>query len=173
MESIFDVDGFLEWLGIAAIIQHWDTYGAMSHNFYLYDNPDTGQLTWISWDHNQVLAGGGDIGAPNARVVPGVRAGSALTLGRDEVSANWPLIRYLLDDPVYHDRYIEYIEKTLKEAFNPDKLKDEIQKLEKLIAPYVTVDNNGTAFQSAVQQLIKRIDERYQAANAYLAEESK
>src|SRR5690606_16164103 len=52
LETLFDVDSFLEWLAISATIQHWDTYGGMSHNYYLYHNPDTGKLTWISWDHN-------------------------------------------------------------------------------------------------------------------------
>jgi spore coat protein CotH len=55
LEAIFDVDVFLHWLAIAAIVEHWDTYGGMPHNFYLYNTPATGKLTWISWDHNLVL----------------------------------------------------------------------------------------------------------------------
>ena len=66
LEAIFDVNGFLEWLAISAIIEHWDSYGSMSHNFYLYHDPETGQLTWISWDHNMAMAsemgGGGSAG---------------------------------------------------------------------------------------------------------------
>ncbi len=59
LESIFAVDTFLEWLAISAAIQHWDTYGGMTHNYYLYHDPATDQLTWISWDHNFVLGGTG------------------------------------------------------------------------------------------------------------------
>ncbi len=104
LESIFDVDVFLEWLAVGGIIQHWDTYGSMTHNFYLYDNPATGRLTWISWDHNQVLAGGSMAGDANAGA--GIRGGRAVTLERDEVTQQWPLIRYLLDDPVYQEKYV-------------------------------------------------------------------
>lgn len=50
LEAIFDVDGFLEWLGSAAVVGHVDTYGAAYHNFYLYNDPATGKLTWFSWD---------------------------------------------------------------------------------------------------------------------------
>ena len=58
LEAIFDVNGFLEWLAISSVIQNWDAYGSMSHNYYLYNNPDTGQLTWISWDHNEAMSSG-------------------------------------------------------------------------------------------------------------------
>jgi spore coat protein H len=171
LESIFDVDVFLEWLAVGGIIQHWDTYGSMTHNFCLYNNPATGQLTWISWDHNQVLAGGSMGGDANAGV--GLPGGRAVTLARDEVTQQWPLIRYLLDDPVYHERYLKYIKETIDVAFNPVKLENKVRQLEKLIAPYVTKNTKSTAFQSAVQQLITRINERYQAAVAYLAAEGK
>ena len=87
---MFDVDGFLEWLGIAAMVGHADTYGFAYHNFYLYDNPATGKLTWYSWDHNLTFRND-------------MRA--LLTFDKANVSDAWPLIRYLLDDPVYRERY--------------------------------------------------------------------
>lgn len=71
MEAVFDVDTFLEWLGLAATLQHWDTYGGMTHNYYLYD-PSTKKLTWISWDHNFILGAsmGGAGGFPNQGADP-------------------------------------------------------------------------------------------------------
>jgi spore coat protein CotH len=71
LEAIFDVDVFLHWLAIAAIVEHWDTYGGMPHNFYLYNNPATGKLTWISWDHNLVL-GAMTGGAPGGLAAGGM-----------------------------------------------------------------------------------------------------
>ncbi len=90
LEAVFDVDGFLEWLGIAAMVGHADTYGFAYHNFYLYDNPATGKLTWYSWDHNLTFRN-------DMRPL--------LTFDKANVSDAWPLIRYLLDDPVYKERY--------------------------------------------------------------------
>jgi len=81
VEEIFEVDTFLEWLAISAAIQHWDTYGGMTHNYYLYNNPQNGKLTWISWDHNFVLSGGGAGGA-------GGRMGSS-SLDKADVGSNW------------------------------------------------------------------------------------
>jgi spore coat protein H len=170
LESIFDVDVFLEWLAISAIIQHWDTYGQMSHNFYLYHDPNTDLLTWISWDHNQVLAGGG-MGRPGGARAPGGGVGRDVSLGREEVGQNWPLIRYLLDDPVYHSRYIDYIEETISGVFSSETLEKKCQELAKLIIPYATKESGEAAFESAFQELINRINERYQAAIAFLSNE--
>jgi hypothetical protein len=157
LESIFDVDTFLEWLSISAVIEHWDSYGSMSHNFYLYNDPDTGLLTWISWDHNEVLgvAGGGTRGNTS--------------LGKEEVGQNWPLIRYLLDDPVYYDLYIDYIGETINGVFNPETLERKCEELAELIAPYAAKESSEAAFESAVQELIDRIYERYQATTTFLA----
>ena len=159
LESIFDVDVFLEWLAISAVIEHWDAYGSMSHNFYLYHDSDTDLLTWISWDHNEVL---------------GVRGGGTrgnTSLGKEEVGQNWPLIRYVLDDQIYHARYIDYIEETINGVFNPDKLEGKCRELAELIAPYAAKESSEATFESAVQELINHINERYQAVTAFLATE--
>jgi spore coat protein CotH len=34
-------DVFLKYLAVNGIIQNWDIYGLMVHNFYLYNDPDT------------------------------------------------------------------------------------------------------------------------------------
>ena len=58
LEQVFDVDTFLKWLATNTVIQNWDTYGAMTHNFYLYNVPETGQFSWIGWDYNESLGSG-------------------------------------------------------------------------------------------------------------------
>ena len=97
LESVLDVDIFLEWMAVSAVIQHWDTYGSMDQNFFLYHNPDTDLIEWITWDHNEDLK-------INARGgMPGGRMSKNITMGREEFKENWPLIRFLLDDPVYYE----------------------------------------------------------------------
>jgi spore coat protein H len=172
LEAVFDVDSFLEWLSISAIIQHWDTYGQMSHNFYLYNDPDTGMLNWISWDHNQILSGGTPIGLQAGRAAARIRTRSSLSLGMEEVTQQWPLIRYLLDDPVYHDRYIKYIEETINGPLDPDKLAEKCRKTAEILAPYVATDDfSEIVFESTVDDLIYRIYERYKAAVDFLESE--
>jgi spore coat protein H len=205
LESIFDVDAFLEWLAISAVLQHWDTYGGMSHNFYLYYDPDTDQLVWISWDHNLVLGGMGGMGGPEERreqpaaeaqeQEPGTETkepvaemeqpegrmggpggqgggpggGRNVSLDKANVGDNWPLIRYLLDDPIYYERYINYLEETSSDLFNPDELAAKYQKLAELITPYAAEEEGQDAFEAAVQSLTERTYERAEAVADFLA----
>jgi spore coat protein H len=172
LESVFDVDTFLEWLAISAIIQNWDSYGQMSHNFYLYDDPESGLLTWISWDNNMVLGIGGGMGRPGGMRAPGGGGmGGNTSLSRDEVGQNWPLIRYLLDDTVYYKRYVKYIEETINGPFSTETLEEKCMGLAELIAPYALKESGEAVFESAVQELINRIYERYEAATDFLISE--
>ena len=147
LESVFDVDGFLHYLAINNIIQNWDTYGNMTHNYYLYNDPETGLLTWIPWDNNEAFSSG--------------KRQGTLSLSMDEVSANWPLIRYLMDEPVYNQIYTNYLAETVAGAFNAEKMAATYQEFATLIAPYASADVGEAAFNSAVQGLI---DYSYQRA---------
>jgi hypothetical protein len=160
LESIFDVNGFLEWLAISAVIEHWDAYGSMSHNYYLYHDPDTDQMTWISWDHNMVMSTG--MGGGRG---PG---GRGVSLDKADVDENWPLIRFLLDDPVYYELYLNYLEETVEGPFNPDQMAEIYQTLADLIAPYAAADVGETTFNEAVQTLVNYAYERTDVVNEFL-----
>jgi hypothetical protein len=167
LESVFDVHGFLEWLAISSVIQNWDAYGSMSHNYYLYDNPDTGQLTWISWDHNEAMSleMGGEGGWVGGRG-PGSRS---VSLDKTDIGENWPSIGYLLDDPVYYDLYLDYLKETVEGPFNPDQMAETYQTLADLIEPYAAADVGEETFEAAVQQLIDHAYQRSEAVQEFLS----
>lgn len=162
LESLFDVNGFLEWLAISAVIQHWDSYGNMSHNYYLYDNPDTGQLTWISWDHNMAMSA--SLGGRGDR-----DGGIDVSLDKADVGDNWPLIRYLLDDPIYFERYLSCLAEAVEGPFNPDQMAERYQTLADLIAPYAAAEVGESTFNTAVQQLIDHAYQRADAVESFLS----
>jgi spore coat protein CotH len=183
LEAVFDVDAFLEWLAISAVIGHWDTYGAMPHNFYLYNNPETGQLTWISWDHNMTM--GGEMGdAPNQRPGDAAVAGDvgmhpergpggmsrSSSLDKADVGESWPLIRYLLDDPIYYADYVAYVEAAGTELFTPARIEAKVSVLTELLAPYAVAEIGEAEFAEAVQQLIEFAHTRAAAVTAFLSE---
>jgi spore coat protein H len=165
LETIFDVDSFLEWLAISAAIQHWDTYGQMSHNFYLYNDPATGKLTWISWDHNFVLSSGGGTGGGG--MGGGMRGSSSLD--KADITASWPLTRYLLDDPTYYARYVASMRVFSDEVFNADALAAKYTALATLLEPYATAESSAESFASAVAQLTSATRERAEAVRSFLA----
>ena len=72
LEARFDVDLFLRWLAVNSVLQNWDAYGAMAHNYYLYGDPaQKGRLRWIPWDNNFSLGAGPMMGGGRG----GLRAG--------------------------------------------------------------------------------------------------
>ena len=55
-----------------------------------------------------------------------------------EVSDRWPVIRYLMDDPVYAAMYYQELATFLDGAFELEKVSNRMETLHQLIAPYVT-----------------------------------
>ncbi len=164
LESVFDVDTFLRWLAANTIIQNWDTYGVMNHNYFLYTDPETGLITWIPWDNNMALSGSGM-----------KQAGDTLSLSLEEVNERWPLIRYLIDDPVYQAKYETYLADFLETAFIPEELEQSITYYHDLISDSVLKETESAstlsseqAFNRSVQNLILHINDRYQAVKEYL-----
>jgi spore coat protein CotH len=192
LEEIFDVDSFLKWLALSAVIEHWDTYGAMTHNYYLYNNPETGQSTWISWDHNMTMSTGGfgrggevEQIAEAAPANDAAEAGNAaqagnrgpgrgmqrnVSLDKAEVTDEWPLIRYLLDEPLYYAQYISYVEEAANELFVPEKMVEKVEQLAALLEPYASEDVGEEVFTDAVQQLIDYAGTRSETVKAFLNE---
>lgn len=154
LEAIFDVDGFLEWLGIAAVVGHGDTYGAAGHNFYLYNDPATGKLTWFSWDHNVTF---------RQELIP------FLVLDKSIVTDAWPLIRFLLDDPVYWNRYVELMAENAATVLAPDALLARIRQHAEVLAPVATREMSQEEYDAAVQKLVDFVQARAVDVEAFLA----
>jgi spore coat protein CotH len=145
LEAVFDVDGFLEWLGIAAMVGHADTYGNAYHNFYLYNDPQTGRLNWFSWDHNLTLRK--DLLA-------------AVTLDKAKVTDAWPLIRFLLDDPVYKDRYVKLMAENFANVLNPERVIERALIQAEVVKPVATKDMSEEAYDEAVQAIVDFVEAR-------------
>jgi spore coat protein CotH len=163
LEAVFDVDGFLNWLAVNTVVQNWDTYGAMSHNYYLYHDLTTDQIVWIPWDNNEALNSGRGRGNVNS-------------FSMDEVSDNWPLIRYLLDDEVYYAKYVAYVDSVIHTAFEPAKMENTYRELASLIEPYVISENTEHTllksegqFYAAIEELIEHTYERFDEAVEFVA----
>jgi hypothetical protein len=125
LERVFAVDGFLRWLAVNTMIENWDTYGVLAHNYYLYGVPgEGGRLHWIAWDHNNAWNGGFLFWSPRA-----------VDLG--DVGADWPLVRGLLGDEVYRATYFRHVSAFVTGVGNADAIAARMRAEHALIAPYV------------------------------------
>jgi hypothetical protein len=162
LEDILDTDVFLKYLAVNTVIQNWDTYGRMTHNYYLYNNPETGKLTWIPWDNNESLQ-------------EGKRGGSLALDFSDITDSEWPLIGYLYQDDVYKAKYDTYVQEVVDGAFNTTTIQSLYSSYSSLIEPYAVIEepgftflNNSSDFQAAIGELNVHVSQRSTAVNSYL-----
>ncbi|MFC5623113.1 CotH kinase family protein [Algoriphagus winogradskyi] len=162
LETVLDTDVFLKYLAANTVIQNWDTYGRMTHNYFLYNNPDTKLLNWIPWDNNEALQTG--------------NMGGSLPLNFSGLSSTqWPLIGYLYADPVYKGKYDTYVEEVINGVFSTSEIQAVYTEYATLIEPYATTEtrgytflNSSADFQSAVSTLKSHAAQRAAAVKAYL-----
>lgn len=161
LEAVFNVDGFLKWLAANTIIQNWDTYGRMTHNYYLYNNPENNLLTWIPWDNNESLQEGKQSGA--------------LSLALSEVGSSWPLIRYLIDVDEYKQKYETYLQEFIDEVFIPSNMISTYSQYYDLLKEYAYAEEAGytyirsdSEFDQAVASLKTHVQSRNDAVISYL-----
>lgn len=164
LEAVFDVDVFLKYLAVNGIIQNWDTYGVMPHNYYLYNNPDNGKLTWIPWDNNEALQEG--------------KNGGALNLDFSDLdSSEWPLIAKIYADETYKAQYDAYLQEVIEGAFNPSIIQATYDTYSSLIESYAVAERSGysflgsnksSEFTRAISELKSHATSRESAVEGYL-----
>jgi len=161
LESVLDVDGFLKWLAANIVIQNWDTYGRMTHNYYLYNNPDNNLLTWIPWDNNEAFQDGKQSGA--------------LGISLSSVSSSWPLISYLDDVDEYKTIYKNYLQEFIDEVFIPSEMISTYTSYYNMLKEYAYAEESGYTyiysdayFDSAVSTLKTHVQSRNDVVDNYL-----
>lgn len=161
LNAVFDVDMFLKWLAANTVIQNWDTYGRMSHNYFLYNNPDDNQLTWIPWDNNEAFQEG--------------KLSGALSLSLNEVNSSWPLISYLMDVEDYEQTYKDYTLQFVEEVFVPANMQTLYASYYSLLKDYAYAEESGytylksdSDFDQGVETLKTHVSSRYNAVMSFV-----
>lgn len=142
LESIFNVDNYLKYLAVNNVIQNWDTYGLMTHNYFLYN--DEGKLTWIPWDNNESFQDG--------------KMGGALSLSMTEVNSSWPIIRYIMDVDEYENTYSNYVKEFSEGVFESNKMSTLLASYQTLLNEYASQESSG--FSSSITSLKSYIRSR-------------
>ena len=172
LEAVFDVAGFLRWLAANTLLQNFDTYGILAHNYYLYADRASGQLVWIPWDNNIALL-------PSIPMNDSIRAmrqmvsnfGTALTLDLDINPDRWPLIGFLMEDEQYRQRYLELVAEISSEVFTPERMQPIYESNFRILADYFEESEGSEAIdalRAATDELVAHVHERAAAAEAFL-----
>ncbi|MDG1331099.1 MAG: CotH kinase family protein [Crocinitomicaceae bacterium] len=160
MELYLNMDGYLKYMAVNFTIQNWDTYGRMTHNYYLYNDPSTGKLNWIPWDNNEAFEEG--------------KMGGALSIDLSDASDQWPLLSKVIADPVYEAQYKTYLRDFIDNYFNASNMSAIYSNYSNLIQSSVNAETSGYSylnssadFSSAVSDLNTHVSQRYSIVDAY------
>lgn len=162
LEQSLDVDGFLKWLAANTTMQNWDTYGRMTHNYYLYHDPADDLIKWIPWDNNEAFQEG--------------KQGGGLSFEFSEVTApEWPLIGYLMANDTYRGKFDTYVKDFSENIFEPTRMEAKYNADMALIESSALAEQSGytflngsSSFTSAVNTLISHCSSRKSAVESYL-----
>jgi spore coat protein CotH len=121
IRQYLDVDAFLRFIAVHALISNTDSYLGGSHNYYLYLDPRDNRFRFIPWDQDLSLGarfgtGGGPTG---------------IDIRRPWTGDN-PLIYWVLDDPANAARYREIMGEIATKYFNEKELLKLADTLEKI-----------------------------------------
>jgi spore coat protein H len=161
LEATFDVDGFLKYLAANNTLQNWDTYGLMTHNYYLYNDPKIGKLRWIVWDNNEAFSSGNG-------------ARQSLPFAMNTTTTDWPLINFLINNSDYEATYKAYVKRFANTSFATSRMSGIFTTQQSLLSTSAGNEQTGYtyltgigSFNSAVSTLISHNSTRVSAANIY------
>lgn len=163
LENVFDVNQYLKYMAVNFTIQNWDTYGRMTHNYYLYNNPANSKLTWIPWDNNEAFQEGNQ--------------GGALSISLSDATDDWPLLSYIIADSEYEAAYKVHLRDFIDNHFNWANMSSVYNNYHNQIEQYVTGSdgeisgytflNSSSDFSTGLSELISHASSRYYIVDAY------
>jgi len=138
--TYLDVEQFLRFVAVNALIANTDSYLGGSHNYYIYLDPKDDKFRFIPWDQDLSMNGRFGLGEftiiqrpagatgnavvqfGNVNVNPTTINGSGGPNVLQPATSNNPLIYWLLDDPAVAARYREILREIVSTVFNAAEL---------------------------------------------------
>ena len=150
IDSYLDIEGFLRFIAVNALIVNLDTLLVMPQNYYLYLNPITDKFVFFPWDLDISFAGW-PLGGPAEKQMQ-------LSLGHPHNADGHKLIDRLFAIPKFKIRYEKIMNELVSGLFSETQLLDEISKLE--AATSEAIERDTAALQ-------KRNERGYPAPRGY------
>ena len=124
IESILDVEAFLKFLAVSALLVNLDSPLAMPQNYYLYLNPKSGKFIFFPWDLDLGMAAWPFGGSQEQQLNLSILHPHA---------GDHPLIDRLLAMPEMKERYLRIIRDAVKTWFSKESLHNDISLIEQTV----------------------------------------
>lgn len=137
IDSYLDIEVFLRFIAVNALIVNLDTLLVMPHNYYVYLNPATDKFVFFPWDLDISFAGWPLGGSAQQQM--------NLSLKHPHSAEGHKLIDRLFAIPHYRQRYEQIVKELADGVFSKEQLLKEISRLENAVADAVNRDTAETA----------------------------
>jgi spore coat protein H len=138
LSQVINIDRFMTYWALEAMINHGDGYALNRNNFYIYNDPTTGLLEFIPWGADQVLR-------------PFTKFGDSLTFVESI------LTRRLYQLPATQQQYVTEVQAQFDAIWSEVNILKEIDRMEVLIGTIANDEHAGDAwFDLAVEVEIVR-----------------
>jgi spore coat protein CotH len=117
-----DVDAFLRFLGVTALVVNLDSFFTGGHNAFLYLRPDTNKVVFIPWDVDLAFGGFFLLGSPDQQ------ADLSLT---HPYPGEHKLVDRLMAIPEMQERYRKVVRELTTTAFSKERLLADLEAVEK------------------------------------------
>ncbi|MBL0047949.1 MAG: CotH kinase family protein [Bacteroidetes bacterium] len=135
LEKLFNVNAFLRAYAFDILTGNWDNYGGNNNNYYLYHNPETGKMDYITYDVDNTY------GIDWLNKNWGTRSIYSWSLD----TANRPLVTKLLAKADYRNRFSFFMKKMLASYASTSAMVALSDSLKDLISTYVINDTYHSA----------------------------
>lgn len=146
IEKVFNVQPYIRYLAVEALIGHWDGYSYNKNNFYLYENPDTGLIEFMPYDTDNTFGInwlGDDKDWGTRDVLDWATHGEAR-----------PLTNRILEVDSYYWKYIRELDKLIETVFNEEALFGQFDEFKNRLSEPVSRDNYYLNYRYSFQEFI-------------------
>jgi spore coat protein CotH len=123
IEGYLDVDGFLRFMAINAMVANMDSFLSLGHNYFMYLHPKSNRFVFMPWDLDLAFAGFPFAGSADQQ--------ADLSLTQPYFGQN-KLIDRLFAVPGMPDRYRKIVRELGGTCFSKERLFADIDVLEKV-----------------------------------------
>ena len=128
IEEYLDIDNFLSFLAVNAILSNLDSFLGGSQNYYAYLSPETNKVILIPWDLDHSFGSLEIIGTPESRLHHSINQ-PQIGYGKNR------LIERMLKMPEMRKAYLARVEQLLDSVFAEKKWLDQLDEMAAVAQP--------------------------------------
>jgi spore coat protein CotH len=128
IEEYLDIDNFLSFLAVNAILSNLDSFLGGSQNYYAYLSPETNKVILIPWDLDHSFGSLEIIGTPESRLHHSINQ-PQIGYGKNR------LIERMLNMPEMRKAYLARVEQLLDSVFAEKKWLDQLDEMAAVAQP--------------------------------------